>query len=86
MKHGPIALIDESMPVVVIVLNIMIRLSNIQEIKSRSGRIIAVVTKGDKVRELVMLLKPRNLRCFVSINYNNTFTAIVLSYCGIERM
>jgi glucosamine 6-phosphate synthetase-like amidotransferase/phosphosugar isomerase protein len=78
------------MPVVVIALNwvIMIRLSNIQEIKSRSGRIIAVVTKGDtQVRELaIMLLKSRNLRCFVSINYNNTFTAIVLSYCGIERM
>jgi glucosamine--fructose-6-phosphate aminotransferase (isomerizing) len=67
MKHGPIALI-ESMPVVVIALNwvIMIRLSNIQEIKSRSGRIIAVVTKGDtQVRELadyvIEIQKPQML-------------------------
>ena len=50
MKHGPIALIDESMPVVVIAPNqghYDKVVSNIQEIKSRSGKIIAVVTKGD---------------------------------------
>jgi glucosamine--fructose-6-phosphate aminotransferase (isomerizing) len=56
MKHGPIALIDESMPVVVIAPKMGHYdkiVSNIQEIKSRSGRIIAVVTKGDtQVREL----------------------------------
>ncbi|CAM3976792.1 MULTISPECIES: glutamine--fructose-6-phosphate transaminase (isomerizing) [Flavobacterium] len=56
MKHGPIALIDESMPVVVIAPNkghYDKVVSNIQEIKSRSGKIIAVVTKGDtQVREL----------------------------------
>jgi glucosamine--fructose-6-phosphate aminotransferase (isomerizing) len=56
MKHGPIALIDESMPVVVIAPKLGHYdkiVSNIQEIKSRSGRIIAVVTKGDtQVREL----------------------------------
>ncbi|MFT4831906.1 MAG: glucosamine--fructose-6-phosphate aminotransferase (isomerizing) [Psychroserpens sp.] len=56
MKHGPIALIDEHMPVVVIATN---RghydkvVSNIQEIKSRNGKIIAVVTEGDEtVRDL----------------------------------
>ncbi|WP_158961759.1 glutamine--fructose-6-phosphate transaminase (isomerizing) [Myroides fluvii] len=51
MKHGPIALIDEHMPVIVIAPDQMHYdkvVSNIQEIKARSGKIIAVVTKGDK--------------------------------------
>ncbi len=51
MKHGPIALIDEEMPVVVIATNKGTYekvLSNIQEVKARKGRIIAIVTKGDK--------------------------------------
>jgi glucosamine--fructose-6-phosphate aminotransferase (isomerizing) len=56
MKHGPIALIDELMPVVVIAPkqgHYDKVVSNIQEIKSRSGKIIAVVTKGDtQVRDL----------------------------------
>ena len=56
MKHGPIALIDEHMPVIVIAPDQMHYdkvVSNIQEIKARRGKIIAVVTKGDKqVREL----------------------------------
>ncbi|MDA9928814.1 glutamine--fructose-6-phosphate transaminase (isomerizing) [Flavobacteriaceae bacterium] len=50
MKHGPIALIDEQMPVVVIATkrgHYEKVVSNIQEIKSRSGKIIAIVTKGD---------------------------------------
>ena len=51
MKHGPIALIDKNMPVVVIATSkghYEKVVSNIQEIKSRDGKIIAVVTKGDK--------------------------------------
>ncbi|HLV63378.1 glutamine--fructose-6-phosphate transaminase (isomerizing) [Galbibacter sp.] len=56
MKHGPIALIDEHMPVVVIATkrgHYEKVLSNIQEIKSRKAKIIAVVTKGDtEVREM----------------------------------
>ncbi len=51
MKHGPIALIDKNMPVVVIATNkghYEKVVSNIQEIKSREGKLIAVVTKGDK--------------------------------------
>ncbi len=56
MKHGPIALIDELMPVIVIATkrgHYEKVVSNIQEIKSRSGKIIAIVTKGDvTVREL----------------------------------
>ena len=56
MKHGPIALIDEMMPVVVIATrkgHYEKVISNIQEIKSRKGKIIGIVTEGDKeVREL----------------------------------
>ena len=51
MKHGPIALIDEHMPVVVIAPkqgHYDKVVSNIQEIKSRSGKIIAIVTQGDQ--------------------------------------
>ena len=50
MKHGPIALIDAEMPVVVVATNKALYekiLSNIQEIKARQGRVIAVVVKGD---------------------------------------
>lgn len=50
MKHGPIALIDSDMPVVVIATrNAMYEkvLSNIQEIKARKGKVIALVSKGD---------------------------------------
>jgi len=50
MKHGPIALIDEEMPVVVIATNKGTYdkiVSNIQEVKARKGKIIAVVTEGD---------------------------------------
>lgn len=56
MKHGPIALIDEEMPVVVIATkrNYYEKvLSNIQEVKARKGKIIAIVTEGDvKVKEI----------------------------------
>jgi glutamine---fructose-6-phosphate transaminase (isomerizing) len=51
MKHGPIALIDEEMPVVVIATNKGTYekvVSNIQEVKARKGKIIAVVTEGDE--------------------------------------
>ncbi len=56
MKHGPIALIDENMPIVVIATkkgHYDKVVSNIQEIKARKGKIIAVVTEGDEqVRDL----------------------------------
>ncbi len=51
MKHGPIALIDEEMPVFVIATkgaNYEKVVSNIQEVKARKGKVIAVVTAGDK--------------------------------------
>jgi glucosamine--fructose-6-phosphate aminotransferase (isomerizing) len=52
MKHGPIALIDDQMPVFVITPQGPLyekTVSNIQETKARSGRIIAIVTKGDTI-------------------------------------
>jgi glucosamine--fructose-6-phosphate aminotransferase (isomerizing) len=56
MKHGPIALIDEEMPVFVIATqgsSYEKVVSNIQEVKARKGKIIAIVTSGDKtVKEL----------------------------------
>lgn len=50
MKHGPIALIDEEMPVVFIAIkdnSYEKVMSNIQEVKARKGRVIAIVTEGD---------------------------------------
>ena len=51
MKHGPIALIDENMPVFALAINDQSyekMVSNIQEVKARKGKVIVVVTKGDK--------------------------------------
>ncbi|WP_277265699.1 glutamine--fructose-6-phosphate transaminase (isomerizing) [Prevotella corporis] len=69
MKHGPIALIDSDMPVVVIAThNAMYEKvrSNIQEIKARQGRVIALVSKGDqtisKIADAVIEL-PDTLEC-----------------------
>lgn len=56
MKHGPIALIDENMPVVVIATNkghYEKIVSNVQEIKSRNAKIISIVTKGDESVKLL---------------------------------
>lgn len=52
MKHGPIALIDENMPVVFIAPHLGIYekvVSNIQEVKARKGKVIAIVTEGDTI-------------------------------------
>jgi glutamine---fructose-6-phosphate transaminase (isomerizing) len=52
MKHGPIALIDERMPVVVVAIKDSSYekiVSNVQEVKARNGQVIAVVTKGDTI-------------------------------------
>lgn len=51
MKHGPIALVDENMPVAFVATHHQLYkkiLSNIQEVKARNGRIIAIVTEGDE--------------------------------------
>ena len=52
MKHGPIALIDDKMPIVVIATkkgNYEKVISNIQEVKARGGKIIAIINEGDEV-------------------------------------
>jgi glutamine---fructose-6-phosphate transaminase (isomerizing) len=52
MKHGPIALIDEEMPVVIIALKDSSYekvVSNLQEVKARKGKVIAIVSEGDKL-------------------------------------
>jgi glucosamine--fructose-6-phosphate aminotransferase (isomerizing) len=67
MKHGPIALIDENMPVVVIAIkdNVYEKvLSNIEEVKARNGRVIALATEGDEqIAKLVnhVIYIPRTL-------------------------
>jgi glutamine---fructose-6-phosphate transaminase (isomerizing) len=51
MKHGPIALIDADMPVFIIATNMSAHdkiVSNIQEVKARKGRVIAIILEGDK--------------------------------------
>lgn len=65
MKHGPIALIDENMPVVFVATHHQLYkkiLSNIQEVKARNGRIIAIVTEGDeavrKIAEATISIPP----------------------------
>jgi glucosamine--fructose-6-phosphate aminotransferase (isomerizing) len=52
MKHGPIALIDENMPTVVVMprdSHFEKTLSNVQEVRAREGKVIAVATEGDDV-------------------------------------
>lgn len=52
MKHGPIALVDESLPVIIVATRDSYHekiVSNIQEIKARKGKVIAVITTGDQV-------------------------------------
>lgn len=65
MKHGPIALVDEDMPVVFVATHHQLYkkiISNIEEVKSRNGRIIAIVTEGDedvkKLAESVIEIPP----------------------------
>jgi len=73
MKHGPIALIDFEMPIVVIAPNkghYDKVVSNIQEIKARKGRVVAIITKGDTViREMAdyYIEIPETDECFVPL-------------------
>ncbi|GEN73592.1 MULTISPECIES: glutamine--fructose-6-phosphate transaminase (isomerizing) [Chryseobacterium] len=73
MKHGPIALIDENMPIVIIAPkkgHYDKIVSNVQEIKARKGKVIAVVNKGDKqVSEMAdyVIEIPETSECFSPI-------------------
>ena len=71
MKHGPIALVDQDMPIVFLATHHQLYekiISNRQEVKSRNGRILAVVTEGDQqVKEIAdnVLEVPRTLNALV---------------------
>lgn len=73
MKHGPIALVDEEMPIVFIATHHHLYqkiISNMQEVKSRKGRILAIVTEGDeevqKIAEDIITV-PHTLNCLVPL-------------------
>lgn len=73
MKHGPIALVDEDMPIVFIATHHKLYekiISNMQEVKSRKGRILAIVTEGDEhVREIAdnVIEVPKTENCLVPL-------------------
>jgi glucosamine--fructose-6-phosphate aminotransferase (isomerizing) len=73
MKHGPIALIDENMPVVFVATHHKLYqkiISNIQEVVSRKGRVLAIVTEGDEeVKRIVenVIEIPQTLNCLVPL-------------------
>ncbi len=73
MKHGPIALIDENMPVVVIATQDSSYekiISNIEEVRARKGRVIAIATEGDeaiKERADHVIYIPHTLECLTPI-------------------
>ena len=73
MKHGPIALVDQDMPIVFLATHHQLYekiISNMQEVKSRNGRILAVVTEGDqqvkKIADNVLKI-PRTLNALVPL-------------------
>jgi glucosamine--fructose-6-phosphate aminotransferase (isomerizing) len=73
MKHGPIALIDDDMPVVFLAPRDQVYqkvVSNIEEVKARGGRIIAVVSDGDtELRSLVdhVIRVPQTIPCLLPV-------------------
>ena len=73
MKHGPIALVDQDMPIVFLATHHQLYekiISNMQEVKSRNGRILAVVTEGDQqVKKIAdnVLEVPRTLNALVTL-------------------
>ncbi len=90
MKHGPIALIDENMPVVVVVPKDAIYekvLSNIQEVKARKGRIIAVANEDDTLIESMaehVIRVPRTYGFFGPI-LNIIPLQLLAYYMAVER-
>ncbi len=85
MKHGPIALIDESMPCVVLATDDDTMydkiITNIQEVKARNGKVIAIATKGNKkIRELVDAVLYVPLTAMVLSPVINVIPLQLLSY------
>ncbi|HVZ40177.1 MAG TPA: glutamine--fructose-6-phosphate transaminase (isomerizing) [Candidatus Kapabacteria bacterium] len=90
MKHGPIALIDENMPVVFVVPDDDIYekvISNIQEVRARSGRVIAIATEGDERIESLaehVIYVPRTLP-FLAPIINVLPLQLLSYYIAVER-
>jgi glucosamine--fructose-6-phosphate aminotransferase (isomerizing) len=96
MKHGPIALVDKNMPVIVIATRDRVYdkiLSNIEEVRARGGRVIAVATEGDQeirrhaervlyVPETLDLLTP--LLTVVPLQLLAYYTAVARG-CDVDR-
>jgi glucosamine--fructose-6-phosphate aminotransferase (isomerizing) len=90
MKHGPIALIDQNMPVVFIAPDGDIYekiISNIQEVRARSGRVIAIATEGDsRIEELAehVIYVPETLP-FLAPILNVLPLQLLSYYIAVER-
>ncbi len=90
MKHGPIALIDENMPVVFIAPDDDIYekiISNIQEVRARQGRVIAIATEGDtRIEELAehVIYVPKTIP-FLSPIINVIPLQLLSYYIAVER-
>ena len=73
MKHGPIALIDKNMPVVFVAIKDSVYdkiMSNIEEVKARQGKIIAIATEGDheiKKKADHVIYVPHTLECLTPL-------------------
>lgn len=92
MKHGPIALIDERMPTVVIAPNDEMHdkiISNIQQVKARGGKVISIVTEGDKdisaIADEVLEILTR-ARLPFSYHRVNPPATPCLPYSGTQRL
>ena len=89
MKHGPIALIDKDMPTIVIATNKINYdkiVSNIQEIKSRKGKIVAIVSEGDKeVKKIAdhVIEVPDSVEVYNTIYHCYSSSITFLPYCSI---
>ena len=92
MKHGPIALIDENMPVVVIATNKSAYekiASNVQEVKARKGIVIAIVVKGDKEISTIAdytIEIPETEEPLTPLIASIPASIIILSHCSYARL
>ena len=96
MKHGPIALIDEEMPIVVIATrkdNYEKVLSNIQEVKARGGKLIAIVTEGDTEVKSIADYCIEIPMCFRELSNNSSLLTVIphnnyylISHCLNEKL
>lgn len=90
MKHGPIALVDQDMPIVFLATHLQLYekiISNMQEVKSRNGRILAVVTEGDQqVKEIAdnVLEIPRTLNAQVPL-LNVVPLQLLVYYVAVDK-